>query len=282
MNATERHGGRFSVIPEGEKRCIWMDLGVVAYKICDRDLNCDSCPLDIGLRGTELTSPVDATPQEIRPTSRQETGSQKGTNSDTKRRSLLSRMEELMEKTNRYFHPKHTWVQVAAPDRVYIGIDNVVATILGSVDAVVLRVPGQRIRRGESCGQVIQGARVFSIRAPISGQVVEANAELRAFPNRLVLDPMSGGWLCCIAPDNLDDDLQFCRAGDAVFPWYLKELEWLDSILANSLQRHQEHLGQTMYDGGELSRNLRDLLPPEEYRHLVLSFIGKPNDKAES
>jgi len=282
MNQKSRNEGRFPVIPDGEKRCVWMDQGVVSYKICDRDFDCENCPLDIGLRGRVPTPVSREWASESHPVPEREPLSHRGQGSSPLRFSLLSQMGRLPSEGNRYFHPKHTWIQVAAPDRVYVGVDNIVATILGSVDAVVLPAPGQKIRRGESCGQVIQGARAFSIRAPISGRVVDTNAELHAFPGKLVLDSMGGGWLCCVAPDNLDDDLQFCRAGDAVFPWYLKELEWLDSILANSLQRHQECLGQTMYDGGELSRNLQDLLPAEEYRHLVLSFIGKPNDKAGS
>jgi len=202
--------------------------------------------------------------------------------SGTKPLSLLSRMEKLMGEGNRYFHPKHTWIQVEVPNRVYIGIDSVVATVLGSVDDISLPARGQRIRRGESCAQLLQGARAFSIWSPVSGRVVDTNEELHTFPNKLILDSMGGGWLCSIEPDNLEEDLKFCRVGDAVFPWYLKEVEWLDSVLTSSLQRHSETLGQTMYDGGELSRNLSELLPPDEYRHLVLSFIGKPNDKIRS
>jgi glycine cleavage system H protein len=279
MNQKPKNEGRFPVIPDGEKRCIWMDQGVVSYKICDRDFDCENCALDIGLRGRVSAPASHEWAAESHSLPETEPFSKRAPGSRPLRFSLLSQMERLPTEGRRYFHPEHTWMHVTAPDRVYVGVDTIVATILGSVDDIVLPVLGQGIQRGESCGQVIQGARAFSIRAPVSGQIVDTNTELHAFPNKLVLDSMGGGWLCCLAPDNLDDDLQFCRAGDAVFPWYMKELEWLDSILASSLQRHQGHLGQTMYDGGELSRNLRDLLPAEEYRHLVLSFIGKPSGK---
>ncbi|MFH1011266.1 MAG: hypothetical protein V1784_08530 [bacterium] len=282
MNAAHKQEGHFSVIPEGEKRCIWMDLGVVAYKICDRDFNCDSCPLDIGLRGAEPTSATEVRRRQGGPISGWESVSRPDATPDPTRLALLSRLGKLMGEGNRYFHPKHTWIRVEVPNRVYVGIDGIVATVLGSVDDISLPRRGLRIRRGESCAQIIQGARAFSIWSPLSGRVVDTNEELHVFPDKLILDSMGGGWLCSIEPDNLEEDLKFCRVGDAVFPWYLKEVEWLDSVLSNSLQWRQEQLGQTMYDGGELSRNLRELLPPDEYRHLVLSFIGKPNDKSRS
>jgi glycine cleavage system H protein len=279
-NPKPKSDGRFHVIPEGDKPCIWMELGVVAYKICDRDFNCDTCPLDIGLRGLARTP---ATPEMARkkdpfPDSETDRGGKRS--ADSLKLSHLSRMVKFYGEDDRYFHPKHTWIQVETPNCAYVGIDNIVATVLGSIDDVSLPAVGQRVRRGEACCQVIQGARAFSILSPISGRVMRANEELHGFPDKLILDSLGRGWLFSVKPDDLEEDLKYCRAGEAVFPWYLKELEWLDSILANSLKRSQELLGQTMHDGGELSRNLQELLPPEEYRRLVLSFIGKPSDTA--
>jgi hypothetical protein len=31
--------------------CVWMDAGVVNYKLCDRGFDCDRCPLDQALHG---------------------------------------------------------------------------------------------------------------------------------------------------------------------------------------------------------------------------------------
>ena len=30
-------------------RCVWMDAGVVNYKLCDRGYDCERCPLDQAL-----------------------------------------------------------------------------------------------------------------------------------------------------------------------------------------------------------------------------------------
>jgi len=31
-------------------RCVWMDAGVINYKLCDRLYDCDRCPLDQALQ----------------------------------------------------------------------------------------------------------------------------------------------------------------------------------------------------------------------------------------
>lgn len=37
-------------IPESEKKCIWMDAGVVGYKLCPIEFNCSDCDFDKALR----------------------------------------------------------------------------------------------------------------------------------------------------------------------------------------------------------------------------------------
>jgi len=253
----------FRLIPDGDHRCVWMDLGVVSYKICDRDFDCDNCPLNEGLAGSELTDRTGAKAVADR-------------RFGQFRLPILSRLAKFETDDNRYFHPSHNWVQVEGPDRATIGIDGILAVVFGLISKVTLPVPGTQLSRSEGCGDIHQGDNVFTICSPVSGQVVQVNDLLESFPDKLVIDSMRGGWLLTIQPDNLDEDLNFCRHGDAVFPWYLKELEWFDSVLSRSFKEKQVAVGETMYDGGELSRNLRDLLPADHYNQLVSSLIGAP------
>jgi hypothetical protein len=36
------------------EQCVWMQAGVVGYKLCDREFDCDLCPFDAALRGQAL------------------------------------------------------------------------------------------------------------------------------------------------------------------------------------------------------------------------------------
>jgi len=48
--------------------CVWMDAGVVNYKLCDRAFDCDRCPLDQALhrRPSERSANVKPKTTEIK------------------------------------------------------------------------------------------------------------------------------------------------------------------------------------------------------------------------
>jgi hypothetical protein len=52
MNFKQKRNAAYRLIPESKKKCVWMEAGLVSYKICDRNFECESCPLDYGLRGS--------------------------------------------------------------------------------------------------------------------------------------------------------------------------------------------------------------------------------------
>lgn len=36
--------------PPGVLSCVWMSAGLVAFKLCDREGECDGCPFDVAMR----------------------------------------------------------------------------------------------------------------------------------------------------------------------------------------------------------------------------------------
>lgn len=46
--------------------CVWMSAGLVAFKLCDREGECESCPFDQAMRGL----PFDAAPVRRSPSKR--------------------------------------------------------------------------------------------------------------------------------------------------------------------------------------------------------------------
>ncbi len=260
----------FPIIPTNEKKCVWMELGVVSYKICDRNFQCETCPLDQGLRGDYS---INHLKQDVPKTA---DSAVKPKNHSQKYDSSLERFLKLKLDKHCYVHPGHSWIKVLNQKRVKIGIDDIVATTLGSIDEVILPLVGEKIKRGANCGQVIQFEHIFSVVSPLSGTVIKVNRDLTDFPNKLTLDPLNNGWMIIIKPDSLEQDLKYCRSGDALFSWYVKEFKWLESNLAKGFQQESASVGITLNDGGEISRNLRNYLPQNEYRRLILSLLGMP------
>jgi hypothetical protein len=42
----------FKSVPSGEDKCIWMEAGVIDYKLCNYYYNCHECPFDKAMKQT--------------------------------------------------------------------------------------------------------------------------------------------------------------------------------------------------------------------------------------
>jgi glycine cleavage system H protein len=105
----------------------------------------------------------------------------------------------------------HEWTRREG-DQVRIGVTDYAQDALG--DVVFVQVPdvGTSVALGESFSEVESTKSVSDIYAPITGTIVEVNAELADAPQRLNEDPYGEGWLCVIS---LDDPAQLDQLMDA-------------------------------------------------------------------
>jgi glycine cleavage system H protein len=106
---------------------------------------------------------------------------------------------------------QHEWID--AKDGVgTIGITDYAQHELGDVVFVELPKPGAKVQTGKSFGTVESVKAVSEIYAPVSGEVVEANAELEATPEKLNSDPHKSAWLIRI---KLADQAELAKLMDA-------------------------------------------------------------------
>jgi glycine cleavage system H protein len=93
----------------------------------------------------------------------------------------------------------HEWARVEE-GRVRIGITDYAQDALGDVVFVEVPEVGTNVERGASFSEVESTKSVSEIYAPVSGTIVEINAELADSPERLNDDPYGEGWICIIEP----------------------------------------------------------------------------------
>jgi glycine cleavage system H protein len=106
---------------------------------------------------------------------------------------------------------QHEWIDVK--DGVgTIGITDYAQNELGDVVFVELPKPGAKVQAGKSFGTVESVKAVSEIYAPVSGEVVEANADLEATPEKLNSDPHKSAWLIRM---KLADQAELAKLMDA-------------------------------------------------------------------
>jgi glycine cleavage system H protein len=79
-----------------------------------------------------------------------------------------------------------------------VGITDYAQDALGDIVFVQLPDPGAAVTAGAAFSEVESTKSVSDVYAPVTGTVVEVNAELSDAPQRLNDDPYGEGWLCLI------------------------------------------------------------------------------------
>ncbi len=47
-----------TTLPPGILPCVWMSAGLVAFKLCDREGECEGCPFDRAMQGARSEPPA--------------------------------------------------------------------------------------------------------------------------------------------------------------------------------------------------------------------------------
>jgi glycine cleavage system H protein len=98
---------------------------------------------------------------------------------------------------DRRYSREHEWVRAEGTSAT-IGITSFAADELGDIVYVEMPEVGAKLTQFGSFGVVESVKAVSDLFAPISGEVVEVNAELRASPELLNSDPFGAGWIARI------------------------------------------------------------------------------------
>ena len=88
----------------------------------------------------------------------------------------------------------HEWVKVEG-DVATIGVTDFAANQLGDVVFVDLPAAGKAVEQFATFGVVESVKAVSDLYAPLSGEVVEVNADLTSKPELVNSDPYAGGWM---------------------------------------------------------------------------------------
>ncbi|HVS49985.1 MAG TPA: glycine cleavage system protein GcvH [Candidatus Dormibacteraeota bacterium] len=105
------------------------------------------------------------------------------------------------------FSGAHVWVRVEDADAV-LGLSDYLQDQMGEITTLELPDLGDLPRAGRRMGHVESEEASAPLEAPISGEVIEVNAEALENPDLINSDPYAGGWLLRVRiedPRELDE-----------------------------------------------------------------------------
>lgn len=98
---------------------------------------------------------------------------------------------------DRLYSKEHEWM-LRQTEKATVGITEHAQDQLGDIIFVELPSVGSQVTAGEPMGEAESTKTVSEIYSPVSGTVVETNAELADNPELLNEDPYGRGWLVVV------------------------------------------------------------------------------------
>lgn len=99
--------------------------------------------------------------------------------------------------SNLKYSKEHEWVRVEG-DKAYIGISDFAQSELGDIVFVELPEVGDEISVNDSFGSVESVKTVSELYAPVSGKVIEVNANLEDSPELVNESPYDNAWMIVV------------------------------------------------------------------------------------
>ncbi|MYC27637.1 MAG: glycine cleavage system protein GcvH [Nitrospira sp. SB0662_bin_26] len=102
------------------------------------------------------------------------------------------------------YHKEHEWVRLDG-QRATLGISDFAQDALGDVVFVELPKVDADLTVNQEIGEVESTKATSSLYTPVSGKIVEVNAELQDHPEYLNQDPYGKGWIAVVELANPAD-----------------------------------------------------------------------------
>lgn len=261
----------YDLIPEGELKCIWMDAGVVDFKLCDLQLRCELCPFDSMVRKQLWTceSRHDSTPPV--PTGSPSISSLPSDDYlEQQLNDLLSPFAHEPLPSDRSYSSNHLWFKKEDPLSVTVGLDHLALHVLGPISGIAFTTPPTRAYESSPCAWIIHRNGTLPLRMPIAGTIAQVNGRLNETPWLVGASPYDEGWILQFRPDLGDGVLQKLLSHDQADLLFRKQAEQCGQDCRSAFLKHESGVGTTMYDGGQPVDRIEDLLGPMTFLQIVL------------
>ena len=157
----------------GAQPCVWMSAGLLKYRLCERNYDCENCPLDAALSGHAMRPPSQVT---------------------------IVSPSELAHSfpDDRLYTPGHAWLQsISTADGMLFrfGIDAFAATIFGNCRGVSCYAADDHPTPNQVLCELDLGLGVVFVTVPVPATIVAKNERLAHDPGQLISACYGDGWV---------------------------------------------------------------------------------------
>jgi glycine cleavage system H lipoate-binding protein len=244
-----------------ELPCVWVTAGVLSYRLCNREYDCETCALYHALQegGPDAAAAAGAgatTPGVI-------------VGDDPVGRYLAELGAGCSLHLDRAYSAEGLWMETEPGGDVRIGLDDYTLRLLQPVQDVVLPRVGVWLQHRAPCAWVNRGRLAIALRSPVAGEVVAVHPRPALAPP-LGDDRPDDRWWFRLRPHESVTAASGLYRNEALLGWYLGRVrsvhEQLDAVMRPATD---PAVGPVLNDGGLPAGDLEAVLGRERFEALV-------------
>jgi glycine cleavage system H protein len=98
-----------------------------------------------------------------------------------------------------YFDHGHAWAFLEESGDALVGVDDLVRTIMGSIERIEVAPKGTKVKKGEPLIELFHGDRSIVVESPFAGVVAGVNKTVAEGEESR---PFISDWLCAVRPED--------------------------------------------------------------------------------
>ncbi len=257
-----------------KEECIWMEAGVVNFRLCDNAYDCNNCPFDKAMqRAMKSNTGMKETSEQLdwsEALRKRFTGASRPC-----RHRLTGRIEapkictynyecyhcpydqmldeqDLVRITEApryklasgykvadgyYYHMGHSWARLEHGGYVKIGFDDFSVRLFGEFQELVLPPLGAKLKQNQAGWVFSRDDHTAGVLSPLAGKVLAVNHKAHEHPELAHEDPYKDGWLFVIEPTALKKGLRQLYYGNDSVQWMEKEGQKLMGLMGPKYEK---------------------------------------------
>lgn len=236
-NEIELKSNRYEML-----KCIWMTSGVIDYKLCDNNFDCENCPFDKVIRNLsdEKDTKMDGIVNAVN--------------------TILNKLHSIKYETNIIYLKNNLIAKEICANTFYLGINPVWGSFLDNVNSVTIGECRKNISVGQQIIQINGDWGSVSITSPINFIIYNEVGDLTD-------EPLKSQWFSIMGANHSE-----------VLGAKLNQEQWNNMHskairVMEDIKTKVPVVGETMMDGGTQIRFLHQLIGRKKYID-ILSLLN--------
>jgi glycine cleavage system H lipoate-binding protein len=240
--------------------CVWMSAGVLRFRLCDREYECEGCPLYLALRGGGVGAAAAVGSEAADPAP--------AGGDDAVGRYLSKLGAGCGLRLDSAYSAEGLWLETEPSGELRVGLDDYTLRLLAPIDDVVLPRPGVWLQHGAPCAWINRGRLAIALRCPVAGEVVAVHPHPALAPPR-DQEPPGERWWFRLRPHEAVAAAGGLQRNEALLGWFLARVRAVHGHLSAVMAGTAGAAGPLLSDGGIPTPDLELVIGRERFEELV-------------